>query len=506
MRSSGERHLLTAAALIVTVTMTGCARGRQPIAVPEPPADPRAALARAIHDATRLPGVTRGVWGIVVHSLDRDERLFELNPSTLLVPASAAKLVSVASAVDAVGWDYRFETTLSVGGPGGAVPDERGVLHGDVLITGSGDPTIGGRAGDDLSAWVEALRALGIRRVEGRIIGDDDRLEEPRPALAWAWDDVGYPTGALFGALNLLENRMSVTIAPAAAPHLPAILSTDAFAAPRPLLNRAVTGEASTPLLVWAEQRPGERALTIAGSVPAGAPAARLSVSVGNPTLWFASVLRERLIDAGIPVLGEAVDVDEIETPIDRGTFSIAHVHRSRPLSEIAQPLLKESINLYAEAALRLNVPAGVYPTNDAALAALQPRLASWGIPPDAQQLVDGSGLSRRNVITADALVTVLRRMHDPAGASPWMHALPAAGVDGSLESRMRGTPAEGRVRAKTGTMSNVRALAGYATAADGERLAFAVLVNNFEGAGAAANSAVDAIAIALASFRRGGP
>jgi D-alanyl-D-alanine carboxypeptidase/D-alanyl-D-alanine-endopeptidase (penicillin-binding protein 4) len=164
--------------------------------------------------------------------------------------------------------------------------------------------------------------------------------------------------------------------------------------------------------------------------------------------------------------------------------------------------MLKDSINLYAEAAMRLNVAPGVFPDNDAALEAVRKRLESWGVVPGEQQLVDGSGLSRRDVITADALLVVLRRLH-AAGSSPLIDALPIAGVDGSLASRMRATIAEGNVRAKTGTMSNIRSLAGYVTAADGERLAFVVMVNNFEGAGAAAVQAIDAIAVKLAGFRR---
>jgi D-alanyl-D-alanine carboxypeptidase/D-alanyl-D-alanine-endopeptidase (penicillin-binding protein 4) len=116
---------------------------------------------------------------------------------------------------------------------------------------------------------------------------------------------------------------------------------------------------------------------------------------------------------------------------------------------------------------------------------------------------VDGSGLSRRNVIAPDALIAVLTRMHDPSAMSPWMLALPLAGVDGSLAARMKGTPAEGTVRAKTGTMSNVRALAGYAITRDGEHLAFAAIVNNFEGTGAQANDALDTIAARLAGFSR---
>ena len=170
-----------------------------------------------------------------MQSLDRRERLFELNPGTLLVPASAAKLVTVATAADAVGWDFRYTTTLRAGGP---VVD--GVLQGDLLVVGSGDPSIGGRGGDDLSGWVEGLKAAGVRRIDGRIIGDDDAIEEPRPQLAWAWDDLGYTTGALFGALNLAENRTSVTITPGATAGAPATVAVEPRAAFRVVTNRVV--------------------------------------------------------------------------------------------------------------------------------------------------------------------------------------------------------------------------------------------------------------------------
>ena len=446
--------------------------------------------------ATRRPGVLHGEWGIVVHSLDRDERLFELNPQALLVPASTAKLVSAATAADAVGWDFRYETAVKGGGP---IVD--GVLRGDLLVVGSGDPAIGGRGGDDLSTWIDALRALGLRRVEGRIIGDDDAIDEPRPGFAWAWDDLGYTTGALFGALNYAENRMAVTVTPGTAAGEPANLVVAAWAADRPLTNRTTTGQPGSMQLLWPEQRPGEPFLTVAGSIPVNARPATMFVSAGNPTSWFASVLRRRLLAAGIEVTGPAADVDDVA--IDRSAFTTIYTYRSHPLSDIVRPLLKDSINLYAEAMMRLNVATGVFPTNDAALDGLRQRLARWGIPQDGWQLVDGSGLSRRDVVTPDTFLAILRRMYDASGASPWMTALPVAGVDGSLENRMKGTVAERNVRAKTGTMSNVRSLAGYVTTRDGEHLAFVVMVNNFEGAGAAAVQAIDAIAVRLAQFSR---
>ena len=475
--------------------VSGCGK---PALILVPSLDPLQQLKQDITAATAEPGVQRAAWGIVVHSLDRNERVFEMNPRTLLVPASTAKLVSLASAVDAAGWDYRYETVVRASAP---IVD--GTIQGDLLIVGSGDPSIGGRAGEQLGAWIDALKAQGLRRIDGRVIGDDDAVDEPRPQLAWAWDDLGYTTGALFGALNLAENRMEITVNPGPALDYQPTFSMEPAAWSRPLRNRTVTGPAQSPLLLWPEQRPGEPFLTIAGSIPIGAPPARLQISVGNPTAWFAGVFRAALISGGIEVTGEAYDVDDVAQRPEWARADVLYTHRSATLAEIAQPMLKNSINLYGEAVLRLNAAKSVFPTNDAALEGLRVRMRAWGIPDDAWQIIDGSGLSRRNAIAPEALVAILQRMYDPSGTSPWMTALPVAGRDGSLAGRMAGTPAEGNVRAKTGTMSNIRTLAGYVRTRDGEHLAFAIMADNFEGSGAAATDAIDRIAVRLATFSR---
>jgi serine-type D-Ala-D-Ala carboxypeptidase/endopeptidase (penicillin-binding protein 4) len=478
---------------ILHFALLGCAARR-----PSSSVDPLVGVRTAILAETQRPGVSRAAWGIVVDSLDRHDRLVDLNARTLFVPASMAKLVSVATAAEAVGWDYRFETSLLTTGS-----VSQGRLFGDLLIVGSGDPSIGGRGGGDLSAFVAAVKAAGFERIEGRIVGDDDALEEPRPQLSWAWDDLGYTTGAIFGALNLAENRTAVTVAPGPAAGAPAAVSLDSRAEARPIVNRAVTGPPGSASLVWPEQRPGEAALTIAGSIPLGVQPIQLGISTGNPTLWFANVLRKRLTEEGIIVTGDAVDIDDLTPPPDRTDAMTLFTYRSPTLAEIARPLLKESINLYGEAFMRLNADKGTFPTNDAALEGLRKRLTAWGLPEGSYQLVDGSGLSRRDAISPEAIMTVLQRMSDPSGASPFLAALPIAGVDGSLAGRMKGTAAEGNVRAKTGTMSNIRSLAGYVTTRSGEHLAFVVVINNFEGTGAAANQAIDAIAVRLAEFSR---
>src|SRR5436190_5488347 len=333
---------------LALLTASGCAK--QPLALAiAPTIDATRQLQNDLTAATKMPGVQRATWGIAVQSLARNERLFDLNPQTLMVPASVAKLVSVATAVDAVGWDYRFTTTLRANGP-----VDGGALHGDLFVVGSGDPAIGGRAGDDFSGWVDALKAAGIHRIDGRVVGVDDSYEEPRPGFGWAWDDLGYSTGAIFGALNLAENRLAVTVTPGAIAGAPTSLAFNVDAQDLPITNRSVTGPSGSVTLVWPEMRPGETLLTIAGSVPAGGMPATLTVSAGNPTAWFARMLRRRLIASGVDVAGPAVDADDVSIT-SPDAAAILYTYRSHPLAEIAQPLLKESINLYGEAVQRLN-------------------------------------------------------------------------------------------------------------------------------------------------------
>jgi D-alanyl-D-alanine carboxypeptidase/D-alanyl-D-alanine-endopeptidase (penicillin-binding protein 4) len=484
--------------------LSGSEPGAQSVRTAPPAAaqQPLRQLATDLRTLTASEGVRRGLWGIIVYSLDRRQRLFELNPQALLVPASTTKLISVASAYEAVGWNYRFATTVWATGP---IVD--GTLKGDLVVSGSGDPSIASRGFAPLEEWVTALKDLGIQTIDGRIIGDDDAIEEPRPSLAWTWDDLGYPTGAIFGALNAEENRMVVRVSPGETDGSPAPLSVEPRALHRPLISR-VTTTAGAVTQLWPEQRPAEAALTIAGSMRLGAKPASLSVSVGNPTRWFAGLLRHHLVEGGVHVTGEAVDVDDVPQrpqPDDEGAQTL-FVHRSPTLGEMVAPLLKSSINLYGEAFLRLNSRPGVLPTNDAALDGLRTRLAAWGVPADAAQIIDGSGLSRRDALAPDVLLAALQRMYDPSGRSPFMQGLPVAGVDGSLSGRMKNSAGAGNVRAKTGTMSNIRTLAGYVTTVDGEQMALVAMINNFEGTGAQAGEAIDAIATLVATFSRTAP
>jgi serine-type D-Ala-D-Ala carboxypeptidase/endopeptidase (penicillin-binding protein 4) len=490
MRSNSTARIALVLAVLIAA---GCAKPR-PATPVSPAPTPLQQLRIDLDTLLDRPGHQRGTWGVVVQSLARDERLFERNPQTLLVPASTMKLVSVAVAAEAMGWDFRYETQLVATGP-----VVNGSLDGDLVIVGSGDPSVLGRPqAASLAPWIDALRARGITRVNGRVIGNDDAQEEPRPGFGWSWEDLGYTYGSIPGALNLAENTVEVTVSPAHVEGLPAVVELPAHARDLPIVNLTRTASAGTAENVWPEWRAGMATLSLNGEIAMSDKPAVVSMSVGNPTAWFARVLRNEILAAGIDVTGPAVDGDE--SPINARRSTILYVHRSPSLAEMAKPLIKDSINLYAEAMLRMATgPAGPR-TADAGLDAVRARLQSWGIPQDGIQIVDGSGLSRRNVIAPETLMTILRRFYDASGASPFMQAQAIAGRDGTLRNRMKGTPAEGNAIGKTGSLSNVRTLAGYVTTANGEPLAFAIMANNFEGPASGVSTTIDRIVARLAS------
>lgn len=493
----------SATALAVAITLAsaiGCAKPPAPVArTAAPPVNPIQQLQIDVDALVDQPGHQRGLWGIAVHSLARNERLYERDARTLLVPASTMKLVTVATAAEAIGWEYTFETRLLAAGP-----IVNGALQGDLVIVGTGDPSVLGRSGDDpFAVWIDALRARGITRIEGRVVGDDDGVEEPRPGFGWSWEDLGYTYGAMPGALNLTENALDLLVSPAALEGLPASVELPSDARDLPIVNGVHTSPPGSPASLWPELRPGEARLTVNGTIGVGEKPATVSISAGNPTEWFARALRNRLLAAGIDVAGEAADVDDLGVKTGWIGATPLHVHRSRPLTEIAKSLVKDSINLYAEAVLRLATGPGGVRTTGAGLDAVRARLEGWGIPKDGIQIVDGSGLSRRNVIAPETLLAILQRFYDASGASPFIQSLAVAGRDGTLASRMKGTAAEGNAIGKSGSMSNVRTLAGYVKSADGEPLAIVIMANNFEGPASGVIATIDRLVARLASFSR---
>jgi D-alanyl-D-alanine carboxypeptidase/D-alanyl-D-alanine-endopeptidase (penicillin-binding protein 4) len=215
---------------------------------------------------------------------------------------------------------------------------------------------------------------------------------------------------------------------------------------------------------------------------------------VDNPTTFFVSAFRAALAAEGVLVSGDAIDIDDFLAKPDLASARIIVSYKSAPLRQIAASMMKASQNQYAETLLR------AIGGRDKAGHVLM----SWDVPRDSYVMADGSGLSRYNFVSSEALVRILQRMrtgpkHDPA----FLETLPVTGRDGTLSKRLVGTPAEGKVRAKTGTVDNVRAIAGYVETAGGETLVFSMIANNFTASPGTIDAAADKALIRLATFTR---
>jgi len=493
------------AATVLALALTACHVGPRPAAPASSRTRPKPAAAvdtlrRDIDALLAQPIFEHGYWGVSVKSLKSDETLYALNARKLMMPASNMKIVTLAAAADRLGWDYTYDTTLL-----GLGPITAGTLNGDLLVVGSGDPSIGDDLAERLFAdWAGRVTNAGIRTIDGRIIGDDNTLDDDALGFGWSWDDLPDDYAAGIGALQFNENAVRVTAGPG--PAVGDFAAIDATPSDSGLDIRSLvtTGAANSQTSISTRRLPGSSTLELRGSIALGATASTLTVSVDNPTLFFVKALRAALIARGINVRGPAVDIDQVLHPPARSTGALLATYTSPPLSTLATRLMKVSQNQYAETLLKTLGAAAGTPTAANGRSEARAILQKWGVQPGDLIQRDGSGLSRYDYVTPDALVTVLSHIdRDPRLRGPFEAALPIAGRDGTLSNRMKGTPAEGNARAKTGSMANVRGLSGYVTTADGEPVVFSIIANNFDEPAGAITKTADAIVIRLAQFKR---
>jgi D-alanyl-D-alanine carboxypeptidase/D-alanyl-D-alanine-endopeptidase (penicillin-binding protein 4) len=454
------------------------------------------------------PIMSRGVWGVDVRSADSGTVIFQHNADRLMMPASNMKILTLAAAAQVLGWDHRFVTTLETAGT-----IENGVLRGDLVIRGSGDPTIstrGDRSKHVFDEWAQALRVAGISTIDGRIVGEDQAFDDEGLGPGWAWDylEAGYASPT--GALQYNENVAELTVTPGSAEGDPAAVRIEAGSG-LTVVNRARTGpgaESAPPGAINLRRRVDRSDLEVSGTIPMGAPTVTRLVAVVNPTLFFAQGVKDALVARGIPVAGDSVDGDEIAADLARDSFPslrVLHTTLSPTVREIGTVLMKVSQNQYGETLLKaIGAKQSGLGTTRAGRAAATQAFTAWSIPEDGYVMSDGSGLSRYNYVAATTVTGVLRRMYsDPQHREPFLATLPIAAKDGTVSTRMRQTRAAENARAKTGSIANVRALSGFVRTRDGDMLVFSMIANDFVISAATINWAADLAVEILANFTR---
>jgi D-alanyl-D-alanine carboxypeptidase/D-alanyl-D-alanine-endopeptidase (penicillin-binding protein 4) len=492
--SVGTLKSLNLVAVALAVGMTACAARATPGggAAVSVNREPAALLQRDLDALFTAPAVDHTQWGVSFYSIRQAKTLYALNASRFLVPASNQKLLTAAAAAEQLGWDFRFTTRLLAT----AHIDEDGSIDGDVIVTSNGDPTINPRHAERWRAfddWAAALRHKGLRIIRGRLIGDDNLFAEPGWGVGWAWDNLQYGYGAPPSALQYNENQVEVLVGPGMAPGVPAIIGTSP-AGSGLVVENAVRTIATGETLIDIARVPGSPHLIVRGQIAGSTRPVSVLASVGDPTRFYLNGLRYALGRHGIDIAGGIADMDDLEAPVGSEDAIELVVDASPPLSEIVDVAMKWSRNIYAETLLLATAAPGEPATGTRGLQSMRETLKAWGILPEQYLPRDGSGLSRYDYVSADALTMVLRHaLADPRHAEPFQATLPVAGESGTLAGRMKSTPAAGRVRAKTGTLSNVRALSGYLTTLDGDTVVFSMLANNFSVSAAEIDAIMDA-------------
>jgi serine-type D-Ala-D-Ala carboxypeptidase/endopeptidase (penicillin-binding protein 4) len=453
------------------------------------------------------PRFAQAQWGVKIVALDSSRTLFERNADKLMKPASNAKLYTAALALDRLGPDYRIQTSFYAA----AKPDAAGVLHGDLIIYGRGDPSFsarfnGGDYNKALQPALDALLAAGVKKIDGGLVGDASYFRGAPFGANWTWEDLQEYYGAPASALTFQDNVIDLVFKPGPDVCLLCKIVTMPETSILTFSNRTVTGPSVAQAGVRLYRPVGESVVYAWGVVPLGSKVEGESVSVPRPALWFATMLKEGLAQRGVTVAGGVREEDWLSreaSPLDWSNLVEIAAVPSRPLSEIVKQTLKSSENLYAQL-LWLQVGAQAGATNRdtarAGLAEMQKFLPSAGISRNMAQLEEGSGLSRACLVTPSATVRLLTFMNRHRDRDIFVDALPVAGVDGTLRKRFKGTAAAGNLRAKTGSEEGVNTLSGYVTTAAQEKLAFSLMLNNYRDE-TAARAALDAVAVQLAEF-----
>lgn len=417
-------------------------------------------------------------WGVHIESLTTGRIWYERNSDRMFMPASNEKIPTAASALITLGEDFAYHTNLYYSGE---IIDS--ILKGDLIVSGNGDPTFYTRFFDDprdpFFNFADSIIQLGIKKIDGDIIGDDNTFDDKGYGYGWSHDGLGSWYSAESGALQFNENYIDLKIIPPSNINDSVIIIPNVESNYFQILNN-ITVIDSGKTRIFIERPFGSNEISISGNILVGADTLERSYSVSNPTLFYTTVLKETLLNKGIFVSGNAIDCDDIEDwNIDDRDNHLIATQVSPPLKELLKVLMKKSQNMYAETMVKtMGYEKNGVGSFSEGKKIVEGVLQDFGIEPKTYAYMDGSGLSRYDFISPAQIVTILKRMKNSEYWNIWKETLPIAGIDGTLRRRMRGSKAEGNVRAKTGTISNVRGLSGYLSTLNGEEIVFSFLVN----------------------------
>ncbi len=472
-------------------------------------ARPATATERFAERAKKLvqaPPVDKSEWGLLIVDAATGEMLYEKNAGKFFVPASNMKLLTTALALDALGPDYRFRTTIETNG---ALSTD-GKLSGDLILVGRGDPNLSNRKfpfdlkeefdgppEKSLAELADGVVARGVKEISGDVVGDDSYFPRERYPDGWEIDDMVWEYGAAISAIVVDDNTATLTLTPGEKAGDPVQAALEPLPQEFVVKNDVTTAGAKEKPDLRLTREPGADIVVVSGTLPAKSAPRKLALAIQEPAQHAAALLARLLAERGVKLDGK-IRAQHDPDPAE-ATRTVLVEHLSIRLADAVKLVNKISQNLHTEVLLRTaarqngrwsdpedlrKFPEGFY--------------AKAGIAPDDVVQADGSGLSRHDLVTPRAFVTLLQYAQKQTWFPAYYASLPVAGVDGTLNERMKDSGIAGRIHAKTGSVTHVRTLSGFAETPRGRRLIFSFLSNNEGGKNHEAHDALDELCVAM--------
>jgi D-alanyl-D-alanine carboxypeptidase/D-alanyl-D-alanine-endopeptidase (penicillin-binding protein 4) len=413
------------------------------------------------------------------------------SPQKSLVPASVMKIVTTATAMEMLGTDFEFHTRLGISGKANT---ETGQLDGNLILKGGCDPAFYSMYFPEhykgtFEAWASALLKLGIKSIQGNFIVDLSYMNGSSIPGGWLWEDLGNYYGTGISALSYADNYYNIHFSSPTETDKPVLINrTEPSIDSLNLKNKVVSSSLNRDL-AFVYSAPGSFSQLVEGSIPKGHPDFVVKAAMPDPARIAITEFIKILKYNGIDILGKIIFVNSPQEE----QFNLIADKSSPALRDLIVPLNRESINLFAEHLLREIGRAKKGSSSlDSSLTALKEFWTEKGIFLKGFYPTDGSGLSRSNAICPRTLVEILRFMYLSPNRDDFFNSLPIAGKSGTLQYSFKGTKLEDNLRAKTGSMTRVKSLAGIFTNQKGEKVIFALITNNFEGTQALVGQSID--------------
>src|SRR5713101_6989052 len=448
----------------------------------------------------------KGDWGLLIADGGTGQVLFEENADKYFVPASNMKLFTTALALAKLSPDFRFRTTLEAT----AEPNAAGKLEGPLYLVGRGDPNLSNRkfpymAKEEfdgpsekvIAEMANAIAGKGIKEISGDIVGDESYFPRERYPNGWEIDDMVWEYGAAISAIVVNDNTVALTLTPGEQAGSPVQAMLTPTTPDFVVENNVATSAADVKSDLTLTREPGSNLVVVKGTLPAKSAPRKLVLAIEEPAQHAAATLKRLLEERGVKVAGVARARHDHPEPGDDPV--VLAEHASVPLGNAVKLINKISQNLHAEMLLRTVArQSGVWATPDELMKVPADFYEAAGVTPGDVIQTDASGLSRHDLVTPRSLVALLSFAQKQSWFESYYASLPVAGTDGTLEDRMKNTPAAGRIHAKTGSVEHVRTLSGFAETPSGRRLIFSFLSNNQGGKSHEAADALTGLCVAM--------